>query len=127
MSKEVRCLLVSPNEEPVELYISEDVDVFNYISSPVIRMKKLVNDDVFILYNEHKGCQEQANRIVDNSIIYKDFILINYNEKLDKFVSLSDNEMKKYHDFFDIKSINKLNDRIIADRVALRQYLRRVH
>ena len=125
--KDIRCLLVSPNEEPVELHISEDVDVFNYITSPVIRMKKLINEEVFILYNEHKGCQEQANRIVDNSIIYKDFILINYDEKKDKFVSLSDKELKKYHDFFNIKSINKLNDRIIADRAAFRQYLRRVH
>lgn len=125
--KTIRCLLVQPNELPLEIEIKNTLKEKQKLVGGLIEVCYLDNeDDVCIVCNETGKIDNlKPNRYLGSTFIYGDFLVVGADYKNVDFKSLTRKQIKYYQNFFGQESINKTNSKIIAHKLALALFRRR--
>lgn len=121
--KKVKVLYVVPNEVPKEVVIPATSRTFKDLIHGPIKTTHLENtakSKVCVLSNANGGA---ANRIVNDDIIYGNFIIVG-TTKDDDYKSLTKKQIDTYTNQFNETSIKELNAKIRV-RVLARSILRR--
>jgi len=121
--KKIKVLYVAPNEVPREVIILATSRTFRDLIHGPIKTTYLGNttkSKVCVLSNANGGI---ANRVINNSIIYGNFIIANETKDND-YKSLTRTQIDTYINQFNETSIKELNAKIRV-RVLARSMLRR--
>jgi len=98
MKPKIRVLIVEPNKEPYQAEIENELHELQNVVNGLIEVLEL-ESNVDIICNEEGKLQKlPLNRVVDYDIIVGTFIVAgHYNGDS---ISLSNNQIKKYKEFF---------------------------
>lgn len=114
MQRKLRALLVKENELPVE------VELPNTLSSLQKQVEGLIEyyympdiEDAVIICNEEGKINGMGpNREVGRDIIFGPFLIVGDDAELGESRSLTDEQISKFKDMFNEKSISKTYDKI---------------
>ncbi len=114
MQRKLRALLVKENELPVE------VEIPNTLSSLQKQVEGLIEyyympdiEDAVIICNEEGKINGMGpNREVGRDIIFGPFLIVGDDAELGESRSLTDEQISKFKDMFNEKSISKTYDKI---------------
>lgn len=105
-------LKVEPNKLPYEKYIINDLKAMQSEVNGLIEMID-IDDHICIVCNEEgKILDLELNRVVGNDIIAGNFFVVRFNDDGDT-ISLSKEEIKKYSDQYNQKSIEELENKLV--------------
>ncbi|MEG0980029.1 MAG: DUF3846 domain-containing protein [Oscillospiraceae bacterium] len=121
MQRNIRVLVVKPNELPEEKMIKNTLQAKQEIVHGLIECVYLENDDSVVLICNEEGKLNglPINRDIGYDMIAGNMIIAGDDFNTGEFVSLTDNQIEKYKEFFNEKSIEKTNiklARIIAKK-----------
>ena len=124
MSK-IKGLLVRPNELPEEIEIENTLEAKQKIVGGYIEQAYLPNDDsvVLICNEEGKIYGMPLNRYIGHDIIAGPFLIVGDDYENGEYISLTDEQIKKYKEVFNEKSIEETNrviDKILTQRMKER-------
>ena len=103
----IKVIIVEPDKEP---YIQEIVETLEKLQEIVGGLIEYVNleDEVDLICNEEgKTYNLQFNRIVGNDVIAGTFIIAGLDYKTGETISLTEENIKKYLEFFSLKNHQK--------------------
>lgn len=125
--KKIRALLVCPNELPIELNIKNTLEEKQNLVGGLIEVCYLNDDSEVCLICNEEGMINNLppNRFVDNDFIYGNFITVGDDYKNADFKSLTKEQIDKYQEYFNEKSIDKTNSRITARKMVAELFKRR--
>lgn len=111
MQRFIRGLIIRPNEVPKEQMIKNTLQAKQEIVGGRIECAYLENDDSVVLICNEEGKMEglPMNRDIGYDIIAGSFIVVGDNYETGEFVSLTDDQVEKYKEVFNEKSIEKTN------------------
>ena len=124
MSK-IKVLLVKPNEIPEEIEIENTLEAKQKIVGGYIEQAYLPNDDsvVLICNEEGKISGMPLNRYIGHDIIAGPFLIVGDDYENGEYISLTEQQIKKYKEVFNEKSIEETNrviDKILTQRMKER-------
>lgn len=124
MSK-IKGLLVKPNEIPEEIEIENTLEAKQKIVGGYIEQAYLPNDDsvVLICNEEGKISGMPLNRYIGHDIIAGPFLIVGDDYENGEYISLTEQQIKKYKEVFNEKSIEETNrviDKILTQRMKER-------
>lgn len=119
-SGKIKVLLVSTNKVPEVIEISNTLSSINKLISGKVEASYFNNDKyAFLIYDtESKYKGGLPNRVVNNNIIYSNFIVIGNDMKNGDFKSLNEKQIEKYQSLFGNSSITKIKNRLLARELA---------
>ena len=100
MQRNIRALLVEPNELPKEKLVGGNIE---YTS------REYYPDVIFICNEEGKVLGLPLNRDIGGDIIAGSFLIVGDDPEIGEDRSLTDDQIKKYRDVFNEKSIEDTN------------------
>lgn len=114
MEEKIKCLLIKPNELPVEIEIKNTLEVLQEQVQGCIECAYMLNDDsvVLICNEEGKINGMKYNRFIGHDIIVGTFLIVGNDIENGDFKSLTENQVEKYKKVFDKASI-KETERVI--------------
>ena len=120
MQRNIRVLVVKPNELPKEEIIKNTLKAKLEIVGGNIELAYLENDDsVVLICNEEGKIKElPANRDIGYDIIVGNMIIAGDDSETGEFVSLTDSQIEKYKFRFDEQSIIDTNTKYTEIMIA---------
>ena len=120
MQRNIRVLVVKPNELPKEEIIKNTLKAKQEIVGGNIELAYLENDDsVVLICNEEGKIKElPANRDIGYDIIVGNMIIAGDDSETGEFVSLTDSQIEKYKFRFDEQSIIDTNTKYTEIMIA---------
>ena len=115
-TEKLKCLLVRPNELPVEIEIEDKLEEYQKLVGGYIETTYIQNvDDVVLICNdEGKINGMNPNRDIGHDIIFGPFLIIGDDYENAGFKSLTENQMLENKIRFDKHSIVETNNKITA-------------
>lgn len=113
--EKIKVLYVEPNKLPVEMIIDNTLEAKQELVGGYIECVCLLDDDtVFLICNEEGKLEGlPLNRDIGYDIIAGPFIIAGDDQELGEFISLSQEQIEKYKEKFNEKSIDKTNKKIL--------------
>jgi hypothetical protein len=114
--EKLKCLLVRPNELPVEIEIEDKLEEYQKLVGGYIETTYIQNvDDVVLICNdEGKINGMNPNRDIGHDIIFGPFLIIGDDYENAGFKSLTENQILENKIRFDKQSILETNNKITA-------------
>ena len=111
MQRNIKVLVVKPNELPEEKMIKNTLIAKQEIVGGDIECAYLENDDSVVLICNEEGKMNgmPINRDIGYDMIAGNFIIAGDDYQTGEFVSLTDDQIEKYKKRFDEKSIEETN------------------
>lgn len=115
-TEKLKCLLVRPNELPVEIEIEDKLEEYQKLVGGYIETTYIKNvDDVVLICNdEGKINGMNPNRDIGHDIIFGPFLIIGDDYENAGFKSLTENQILENKIRFDKQSILETNNKITA-------------
>lgn len=115
MQKKIKILYVEPNKIPTEMTIKNTLEEKQKLVKGYIEYTYLENcNDVVLICNEEgKINKMDPNRDIGNDIIFGPFLIGGDDPELGEDRSLTENQIKKYKNIFDEKSIEETRVKLI--------------
>lgn len=114
--EKIKILVVEPNKLPFEKEIPKKSEEYQNVVGGYIECVTLNNSDSVILV-----CNEEAkvdnlplNRDIEYDIIAGTFFVVGDDYENGDFVSLTDNQIKKYKERFNEKSIKETHEKVTS-------------
>lgn len=129
MKKNIKVLLVCPNELPKEMEIANTLEAKQKLVDGLIEVF-YINDkeDVCLICNEEgKNINLQPNRFIGNELIYGNIIVIGDDYEVGEFKSLTKRQIKKYQEYFNQASIDQTNSRLAARKIVSELFKRKLY
>ncbi len=116
MQRKIKVLVVEPDKLPYEKVISNTLRDKQQIVDGYIEYVRLLDDDsvVLICNEEGKINGSKYNRDIGYDIIAGTFIIVRENPDDGEDRSLTDEQIEKYKERFNEKSIDKTNQKILS-------------
>ena len=116
MQRKIKVLVVEPDKLPYEKVISNTLRDKQQIVDGYIEYVRLLDDDsvVLICNEEGKINGSKYNRDIGYDIIAGTFIIVRENPDEGEDRSLTDEQIEKYKERFNEKSIDKTNQKILS-------------
>lgn len=116
MQRKIKVLVVEPDKLPYEKVISNTLRDKQQIVNGYIEYVRLLDDDsvVLICNEEGKINGSKYNRDIGYDIIAGTFIIVRENPDDGEDRSLTDEQIEKYKERFNEKSIDKTNQKILS-------------
>ena len=116
MQRNIRALLVEPNELPKEVFIKNSLEAKQKLVGGNIEYtsREYYPDVIFICNEEGKINNMGANRDIGYDIIYGPFFIAADDKDSGEFKSLSDEQILKYKMRFDKHSIIETENKLTA-------------
>lgn len=116
MQRKIKVLVVEPDKLPYEKVISNTLRDKQQIVDGYIEYVRLLDDDsvVLICNDEGKINGSKYNRDIGYDIIAGTFIIVRENPDDGEDRSLTDEQIEKYKERFNEKSIDKTNQKILS-------------
>lgn len=122
--KEINVLYVVPNETPKEISMPLSQRTLKELLHGPLKVISLDNvNNVCALCNANGNFGRMANRVINDSIVYDNFIIARLSGK-NNYKSLTKDQISKYTEMFGYDSIKRLNNKI-KTRLAIRSILRK--
>lgn len=115
MQKKIKILYVEPNKIPIEMTIKNTLEEKQKLVKGYIEYTYLENyNDVVLIFNEEgKINKMDPNRDIGNDIIFGPFLIVGDDPELGEDRSLTENQIKKYKNLFNEKSIEETRIKLI--------------
>lgn len=116
MEEQIKCLLVEPNKLPVEIEITNDLESKQKLVQGYIECVYLQDDnDVVLICNEEGKINGMKwNRDIGYDIIAGPFLIVGNDYENGDFKSLTEEQILNYKIKFDLRSIIKTENKLIA-------------
>ena len=114
MQRNLKVLLVKPNELPKEISIKNTLKAKQEVLGGYIEYVSMRDyEDIAIICNEGgKILGLPPNRAIDNDIIVGNFLIVGDDAQIGEDRSLTKKQIEKYTEIFGEKSIQKTNEKI---------------
>lgn len=99
--KQITCLVVEPGKKPSVQVIDNTLEAKQELVGGLIELVRLSDTADIICNDEGKLMGLPANRIVGNDVIAGTFLVVGCEWDNENFVSLSDEDIKKFTEEFD--------------------------
>ena len=111
VQRNIRALLVEPNELPKEVMIKNSLEAKQKLVGGNIEYtsREYYPDVIFICNEEGKILGLPLNRDIGGDIIAGSFLIVGDDPEIGEDRSLTDDQIKKYQDVFNEKSIEDTN------------------
>ena len=111
VQRNIRALLVEPNELPKEVFIKNSLEAKQKLVGGNIEYtsREYYSDVIFICNEEGKILGLPLNRDIGGDIIAGSFLIVGDDPEIGEDRSLTDDQIKKYQDVFNEKSIEDTN------------------
>lgn len=121
MSKKLRALLVKENELPVEVEIPNNLTSLQKQVGGYIEYFYMpeIEDAVIICNEEGKYNGMGPNREVGRDIIFGPFLIVGDDENIGDNISLTDEQITKFKDMFNEKSIKMTYEKIVKIKLGI--------
>jgi len=121
MEKKLRALLVKENELPVEVEIPNTLNSLQKQVEGYIEYYYIPDtDDVVIICNEEGKINGMGpNREVGRDIIFGPFLIVGDDYEQGETISLTDEQVSKYKEIFNEKSIEKTYEKITKIKLGI--------
>lgn len=112
--EKIKILVVEPDKLPFEKEISNKLEEYQKVVGGYIECVTLNNSDSVILVCNEEGKVDglPLNRDIGYDIIAGTFFVVGDDYENGEFVSLTDDQIKKYKEKFDEKSIRETREKI---------------
>lgn len=112
MQRNLKVLLVKPNELPIQMEIKNTNEAKEKLVNGKLEYTYIPDcNDVVIFYNENSKIKSmKPNRNIGHDIIRGNFVIVGDDLELGEDRSLTDEQINKYFKMFDKKSISKLKE-----------------
>ena len=121
MEKKLRALLVKENELPVEVEIPNTLNSLQKQVEGYIEYYYIpdTEDAVIICHEEGKINGMGPNREVGRDIIFGPFLIVGDDYEQGETISLTDEQVSKYKEIFNEKSIEKTYEKITKIKLGI--------
>lgn len=113
MENTINALLVEPNKLPVKIQLKDELEELQKLVGGNIEYTSIPNcDDVAIICNEEGKINGlPVNRDIGYDIIVGTFLIVGTSPDCDTNISLTDEQIEKYTNMFDEKSIERTKEK----------------
>lgn len=121
MQRKLRALLVKENNLPEEIELSNNLSSLQEAVDGLIEYYYIPNiDDAVIICNEEGKINGMGpNREVGRDIIFGPFLIVGDDPEIGENRSLTDEQISKYKEMFNEKSIEKTNEKITKLKLGI--------
>lgn len=121
MQRQLRALLVKENSLPEEIELSNNLSSLQEAVDGLIEYYYIpdVDDAVIICNEEGKINGMGSNREVGRDIIFGPFLIVGDDPEIGENRSLTDEQISKYKEMFNEKSIEKTYERIAKIKLGI--------
>ena len=103
--KIIKILVVESSKQPYVAKINDNIgELYGFVYFPFEKLE--IEKDIILVHTFQPDSFQKANRIINDKIIYGSFAIIG--RKDNKFISLTDEQIKYYMNIFDLKNATKM-------------------